>query len=121
MTTSTSTQLELPTQSAEESVSPKNVTWLVQVLTGRDWMTAAELLAIIGLPATEDNKKIIRDIAGASKGKVLGHQKGYKLNAAMIEADYRHWRNEWIKSAKALMRRVVEADRTRYNRQPAAN
>lgn len=108
-------QKELPL--FEENPTSQNVEWLVEFLSGRDWITAAEILAECRLPVTENHKRRLRSFADASGGRVAGHQKGYKLVKAMTGEEYQWWRNEWLKAAGNIQARVVESDKIFYGRQ----
>lgn len=113
----TAAQVDLPLFQAAKKSS--NVEWLVGVLQCRDWTTAAELLAQVDLPATENNKRKIRAWADASEGRVCGHQKGYKLTSAMTLEEYQWWRNEALKASNAIKSRVIETDKVFYGRKAA--
>ena len=91
--------------------------WLVAFLTDRDWLTAAQILTHCGLAVTENNKRWLRKLADESKGRIAGHQRGYKLIAAMTSGEYQHWRNEWLKADASIRDRIREADIVFYGRQ----
>lgn len=93
------------------------VEWLVRELAGMDWMTAAEILRHAQQPVNDSNKRWIRAMAAASKGRVAGGQRGYKLVEEMTVEEYNHWRN-WMKSqADYMTARILEADKVFYRRQ----
>lgn len=94
--------------------------WLVRFLTGREWTTAREVLVLLGLPVTENHKRWLRKLADESKGRIAGHQQGYKLIGAMTSTEYHHWRNEWLKADASIRDRIREADIVFFGRQPVA-
>lgn len=110
------TQLDLLTPPPKDA----DADWLVAFLTDRDWTTAREVLVLCGLPVTEDTKRWLRKLADESKGRIAGHQKGYKLTAAMTGEEYQHWRNEWLKAVAAIEARIAKSDTVFYARQPIA-
>ena len=89
-----------------------NVTMLVGLLTDRtDWITSAQLLLELGKPVTDNTKRWVRALADASRGRIAGGQKGYKLVRAMTNTEYQHWRNWMTHQSDEMKRRVIEADR----------
>jgi hypothetical protein len=110
-------QSELPLFHVEAKTA--NVEWFVSLLAGRDWITAAEILAEAGREATETEKRKLRALADASEGRIIGHQKGYKLTTAMTQEEYNWWRNEILKASNAMRERVIETDKVFYSRQAA--
>ena len=62
--------------------------WFVAFLCDREWTTARAVLELCGLPVNEDNKRWIRKLADESKGRIAGHQKGYKLTGSMTGDEY---------------------------------
>lgn len=101
-------------------VDPKdaNVTYLVKLLDGRDWILAAQILEEMQKPATEGNKRWLRALADASCGRIAGGQKGYRLVKDMTQAEYNSWRNAMNHQADEMKRRVIEADKVFYARVP---
>lgn len=91
--------------------------WLVAFLTDRDWLTASQILTTCGLAVTENNKRWLRKLADESNGRIIGHQKGYKLTAGVTSGEYQHWRNEWLKADASIRARIVEADLVFFGRQ----
>lgn len=111
-------QTDLPLFKALEKPAVKDFGFLVQILTGKDWMTATEILTVMGLPATDSHKRSIRAIASDSEGKIAGGQKGYKLVTQMTREEYNHYRN-WMKSqADDMTARILKSDKVFYRRQP---
>lgn len=94
--------------------------WLVRFLTGRNWTTAREVLVLLGLPVTENHKRWLRKLADESKGRIAGHQQGYKLIRSMTSDEFQHWRNEWLKADASIRDRIREADIVFYGMQPIA-
>jgi hypothetical protein len=112
----TDTQQSLPLfQAAPGDV---NVAWLLGLLEGSDWLTAADILTHAQKPVTEGNKRWLRALAKASNGRVAGGQLGYKLVRNMTAEEYNHYRN-WMKSqADEMTSRIIESDKVFYGRQP---
>jgi hypothetical protein len=86
MSQATTNQKELPLFHVEAKSA--NVEWFVSFLEGRDWITAAEILGEAGREATETEKRKLRALADGSEGRVIGHQKGYKLTTMMTHEEY---------------------------------
>lgn len=112
----TAEQLSLDQLAGKKNQDSK---WLINFLSGKDWITAHEILVSIGVPPTENNKRRLRLAADQSGGHVAGHQRGYKLVEQMTNDEYNWWRNEWLKAADNIRARVVESDRVFYARQSA--
>ena len=93
-----------------------NVDWFVEFLAGKDWITAAEILADCGRPVTENEKRKLRAWADLSGGRICGHQKGYKLVTSMTHEEYQWWRNEALKASDAIRSRVLESDKVFYGK-----
>ncbi len=100
-------------------VSPedKNVEWFVGFLAGRDWITSTQILKEAGMADTEANRRALRSFAEASKGRVAGGQKGYKLVREMTKEEYDHFRNWFLSQARSMEQRVIDADKVFYSRQ----
>lgn len=111
------TQTEMPL--FQEPKSSLNVEWLVKFLEGRDWIMAKDILAEVGRPGTENQKRRVRAWADASGGRVCGHQKGYKLTTSMTHEEYNWWRNETLKGASSIQARVIESDKVFYSKKAA--
>lgn len=110
--------VEEQTEFFKAAPADPNVEWLVRVLAGKDWMTASEILQCAKQPVTDQRKRRIRMWAAASKGRVAGGQRGYKLVEEMTIEEYNHWRN-WMKSqSDEMTARILEADKVFYRRQP---
>lgn len=94
-----------------------NIAYLVAILQGRDWTTAKEIIELV-FSATQvrwhDRK--VRELAAASRGVVIGGQRGYKLQEMATSEEYNHWRNWMSSQADEMKRRVIEADRIFYAR-----
>jgi hypothetical protein len=93
-----------------------NVAMLVELLQGRDWTTAADLLPLFSKPVSDGNKRWVRALADASRGRIAGGQKGYKLIGEMTSEEYQHWRNWMTHQSDEMRRRVIEGDRVFYAR-----
>jgi hypothetical protein len=60
---------------------------------------------------SDANKRWLRALANASRGRVAGGQLGYKLIKQMTAEEYAHWRN-WMKSqSDEMLSRIIEGDR----------
>jgi hypothetical protein len=116
------TQPELPvrTETPLFAIKPghPNIDWLIEVLASGEgeWKTAAEICAMAGKPANDQNKRWVRALADASRGNVAGGQRGYKLVTKATVEEYQHWRNWMNHQANEMKRRVIEADRVFYGR-----
>ena len=95
-----------------------NVTMLVRLLEDRDWIRASQLCVDFGKQVTDGNKRWVRALADASRGRVAGGQKGYKLVGAMTHAEFQSWKNWMTKQSQEMQRRVVEASRVFYANKP---
>jgi hypothetical protein len=112
MTSAPLTDLPLfarPASLVADPATNKNVEWFVGWLAGRDWTTANLVCAELGLAPTENNKRLIRRLADASNGRVIGHQRGYKLVRDMTKEEFQWWENETLKSKRALEAKVISA------------
>jgi hypothetical protein len=109
---------ESQTELALVKPPPKNADWLflVKILEGKDWLTAAEVLLAMGLPATDQNKRSVRALAEQSEGRIAGGQKGYKLVVAMTKEEFDHYQNWMIRQAETMKRRVIASQRVFYSR-----
>jgi len=94
-----------------------NAEWLVDQLRGNDWLTAKQILELIGRAACEDNKRWLRALAAASKGRIAGGQRGYRLVEEMSGEEFNHWRNWMKRQADFMTARILEADKVFYRRQ----
>ena len=94
--------------------------WFVTFLMGREWITAAEVLRVLGMAVTENHKRWLRRLADGSAGRIAGHQKGYKLVRNMTGEEYQWWRNEWLKADAAIRDRIRQSDCIFYGRQEVA-
>jgi len=91
------------------AVTAREIGDVVQILQGRGWQTAAELLEAMGVPVCETAKRRIRAIASDSGGRIGGGQKGYKLVAEMTAEEFGHF-DRWMAHQEAEMqRRRLEA------------
>jgi hypothetical protein len=61
----------------------------------------------------------IRALAAASKGRIAGGQRGYKLIGEMTRDEFNHWRNWMLSQSAEMEARVVAADKIWFARQPA--
>jgi hypothetical protein len=97
-------------------VAKEDAQWMVALLQGRDWLTAAEVLRAVGAADTEGARRRLRASAEASAGRIAGGQRGYKLVEEMTREEFGHFRNWMLSQAGAMQRRIVAADRVWYAR-----
>jgi hypothetical protein len=83
-----------------------------------DWMTSTDLCRFLQIPASDSNKRRLRDCANASEGAIAGGQKGYKLIERMTVEEYNHFRNWMSHQAEAMTRRIIQSDKLFYSRKP---
>lgn len=98
-----------------------NILFLVELLQGSGWRTAAELRETINARVNSGRKvceRYIRALASASSGQIAGGQRGYKLVKEMTAEEYQHWRNWMVSQSDEMRRRVLESDKVFYGRQP---
>ena len=106
-------------ESIEVAQDDKNILFLVELLRGKGWNTARELMATIESRTGHTvHDRYIRALASASAGQIAGGQRGYKLVQEMTSEEYQHWRNWMMSQSDEMKRRVVEADRIFYGRKP---
>lgn len=101
-------------------IDPKKIKFdfMIELLKGQDWRTAADLLKAIGCNDSESARRSLRNVAQASEGQIAGGQLGYKLVSEMTQEEYNHWRN-WMKSqADEMTARVLASDKVFYRRRP---
>ena len=82
-------------------------------------MTAAQILQEIGTADTDTARRRLRATAEASEGRIAGGQLGYKRVDAMTGEEFQHFRNWMLSQAGAMQRRIVQADKVWYARNPA--
>ena len=103
-------------------IDPKsaNFSFMIELLKGTGWRTAADLLKAIGAPDNDTNRRSLRALAEASGGLIAGGQQGYKLVEEMTAEEYNRYRN-WMKSqADRMTGRILASDKVFYRRQPIA-
>jgi len=101
-----------------EAAVSEAVQVLIDLLSGRGWLTASQICTAIGLEDSDGNRRRIRFLAAESQGEVACGQKGYKLVSAMTREEYEHYRR-WMKSqADQMTRRVLKSDRVYFRRMP---
>lgn len=107
-------QLTLPL-CATDKLDP---TPLVAALADNQWHTATQILKSWGHDATESEKRSIRAMCAASKGKVTGGQLGYKLTKALTPEEFHAIRNEKLKARDAVTQSVIDLDNEYFTRKP---
>lgn len=96
-----------------------NIDFLVQLLTGKDWLTAAAVItATEHVTGTRWCDRKVRALAKASKGRIAGGQKGYKLVMEMTAEEYQHYRNWMLSQSDEMKQRVIDSDKIFYARKP---
>jgi len=113
---STASQIDLPLFKADPK-SP-NFSFMIELLTGKDWQTSRELLTRIGRPDTDGNRRSLRAVAEASEGRIAGGQKGYKLVEQMTAEEFHHYRNWMLSQTTKMERRILQSDKVFYGRKP---
>ena len=84
------------------------VAWFVDVLRGRDWITAEDLLTELNQPVVESLKRRLRALAEASEGRVSSGDEGYKLTVEMTAEEFGKFdRRLANQEAKMKARRVA--------------
>jgi hypothetical protein len=97
------------------------VAWFVDVLRGRDWITAEALLTELGQPVVETLKRRLRALAEASEGRISSGDEGYKLTVEMTAEEFgkfdRRLANQEAKmKARRVAAHIVFYSRTNVNR-----
>lgn len=93
-----------------------DVEFLIKFLEGKDWVLAADILKVVNLEPTEQNKRRLRMAAEASAGRIAGGQRGYKLVTSMTHEEYNHWRNAMRSQCRTMIGRIIRSDRVFYRR-----
>jgi len=97
-----------------EAPSQREVDWLVAVLQGQGWVTATALLERCGVPANDNRKRRIRQLAQLSEGRIAGDQRGYKLVGEMTAEEFSHVEH-WMRSQEEQMKlRRIQMQRVFY-------
>lgn len=82
------------------------------------WLTSAEILRLMDRPATEGNRRWLREIANQSQGEIASGQQGYKLVSEMTAEEYNHFRNWMKRQADEMTARILRSDKVFYRRRP---
>ncbi|HUS37327.1 MAG TPA: hypothetical protein VM680_18415 [Verrucomicrobiae bacterium] len=104
-----SSQLEL----IETPPPDPRVEEMIHILADqKGWITAAQLLVTAWWPITEENKRLLRDLASQSDGQIISGQRGYRhiRHATLEEIDHaanwlQHQAVEMDNRARAIRRR----------------
>ena len=75
----------------------------------RDWVTANQLLAHMGLAVTESSRRRLRRAAEESEGRIGGGQRGYKLVELMTTEEWLEFKHWMRGQAISMMRRCKQA------------
>jgi hypothetical protein len=89
---------------------------VLEILDGRGWMLAADLLRAMGITVSESNKRKLREIANQSEGQIASGQDGYKLVRDMTADEYNHFRNWMKRQADQMTARILRSDKVFYQR-----
>ncbi len=108
-------QLFAPRNDAEK------VQWLLDLLADGNWHHAAEALNARNMPPTEGAKRMIREAAELSEGRVISGQKGYKLTAHATAEEIDHFTRQLRSQAAKMTRRVIAAQNFFYRRPRVAS
>ena len=99
---------------SREDKAAKDLAWLEKLLAGSaEWMLASDILATIGFPVNDGNKRWLRDLASQSK-VILSGQKGYKHAACATAEEVNHSANWLISQGKLMIQRGL-AQRKAYH------
>lgn len=99
---------------SREDKAAKDVTWLEGLLRVRaEWLTSNDLLALIGWPATEANKRWLRGLASSSK-VILSGQLGYKHAGNATAEEVNHSANWLISQGKEMIKRGLAQRRAAH-------
>jgi hypothetical protein len=104
-------QLELPI--LPPRYEDPNIEYLVELLYGMDWVTAAELTQLISARIKENwSERKIRGLAEAASPEIISGQLGYRhIDSATLE-EIHHF-VQWMESQARKMIRRAEAVRRR--------
>jgi hypothetical protein len=96
-----------------------NIAFLEKLLAGRDWLTAGDIITEV-FQSTQvrwpDRK--VRALAAASKGRIAGGQRGYKLTRSMTRDEFQHVVN-WMRSqTREMEARVIAMENVFYAEKP---
>jgi hypothetical protein len=95
---------------AQPTADQENVRWLESYLSSHSgWHTCAMILAALGKPETDQNKRDIRALAQSSKWIISG-QKGYKHLERATAEEISHF-THWMESQAREMTRRAETVR----------
>ena len=107
-------RLSVKSESKPKQQVTGNLYWLIYFLSDKEWHTATDLCEQCGMRPTDANRRRIRALAEASKGRIAGGQQGYKLVQFMDNDEYHHSRNFLLSQAREMQRRVREMDKVFY-------
>jgi len=81
----------------------------------KEWVTAAEVLAAIGRPATDDNKRWVRNLARNSKHVLSGPgSPGYRHIKHSNIGECQHYRDAQISQGKEMIRNGIKISRAAH-------
>jgi len=108
------TELDLFNQPPHDAVN--DVLWLEKVLhDAKDWMSAAEILQLVGRRPGDDGKRWIRDLASRSKWILSGPgSPGYKHIRNSTPEEIKHYKNSLISQGKDMIHRAIKISRSAH-------
>lgn len=100
----------------EADPADPNVGWLERLLeSSGSWMSAADICRAANLQPTDDNKRYVRELAGASDCVLSGPgSPGYKHLAVCTPEEIRHYTNAGIAQAKVMVKRMIRIRRNAH-------
>jgi hypothetical protein len=91
-----------------------DVTWLERTLEeNRQWLFASELLALAGIPPTENEKRWLRDLASRS-GWIISGGRGYRHVRHATGEEIHRFRAALLHQAREVCRRVGRVTRNAH-------
>jgi hypothetical protein len=107
-------QMELSFRTKAQAVDAEAVADMMAFLRSRSgWVLAKEFPGIF----TESDKRRLRAIAAASKGEIIGGQRGYNLTRRVGATEYHESRSGLAKMRDDLNQRMADLDRV-FHRNP---
>jgi len=82
---------------------------MLAALAGRGWTSAAILCLELGTDA-----RSLREAANRSKGRIIGHQRGYMTTATATIEDVQRVERRLLSQANRMRIRVLEIQRIRH-------
>lgn len=100
-------------------IKQQDCRFLVDILQGQGWKTAAEILKMIGHdPKSESAKRALRAIANSSNGRIACGQKGYALTDELGKEEIDHCCKFLNHQAGEMQLRAIQLQKYFYTRTP---